>query len=278
MAVDLHIHSNISDGIYSPTELVSMAKEKGISIMALTDHDSVQGVPPALEAGEQLGVHVIPGLELSTDVKDIEIHILGYYIDLASPRLHRTLDILKSRRRERCFEILNNLCTLGIDIPFEYVLSLGREGFTGRSQIFKAMVNLGFASPSRKDGDFQKYLGKGGLAYVEHGGLNPKDAIELIRKCKGIPILAHPRAETQPSTVKDLIDVGLEGIEAYHPSHSKGTTRYWLQFAEKYDLVVTGGSDFHKNEPGGLHNLGSLNLPDYIALDLTKRWLEISPP
>jgi predicted metal-dependent phosphoesterase TrpH len=277
LAVDLHVHSNVSDGVHSPRELVFMARARGLTAMALTDHDSVRGVPSALVAGEELGVFVIPGVELSTDIEDAEIHILGFYIDMASARLHEVLDMLKFRRRERCSQILDRLRTLGMDIPLEYVLGLGQEGFTGRSHIFKAMVNLGFAQPDKRRGDFQRYLGKNGLAYVEHGGLSPEDAVRFVRDCSGVPVLAHPGTGIRLSVIESLINVGLEGIEAYHPTHSKETTGKWLKFAESRGLIVTGGSDFHKTTPDEPYGLGSLAIPDHIALDLTKRWLEISP-
>lgn len=276
MAVDLHVHSNVSDGVHSPRELVLMARARGISALALTDHDSVQGVPSALLAGEELGVFVIPGVELSTDIENAEVHILGFYVDISCTKLHEVLDMLKLGRQKRCEKMLSRLRALGMDIPLEYVLGLGKEGFTGRNQIFKAMVNLGFARPDKRYGDFQRYLGKRGLAYVEHQGLSPLEAITFVRDCSGVPVLAHPGTEIPLSIIEDFIDVGLEGIEAYHPTHSKETTRKWLKFAESRGLIVTGGSDFHKVSPDEPRGLGSLPIPDSIALRLTRRWLEIS--
>jgi predicted metal-dependent phosphoesterase TrpH len=276
LAVDLHVHSNVSDGEYSPTELVVMARAKGISTLALTDHDCVQGIPSALLAGEELGVVVIPGVELSTDTEDAEVHILGYYVDITSTLLQEVLDILKKGRKERCAQILERLRSLGMDIPLEYVLSLGKEGFAGRSQVFKAMVNLGFARPEKRHGDFQRYLGKKGLAYVEHHSLSPRDTVRFVRDCSGVPVLAHPRTEIPLSAIEDLISIGLEGIEAYHPTHTEATTIKWLEFAKSRGLIVTGGSDFHKATPDEPCGLGSLVIPDYVVFELTQRWLKIS--
>ncbi len=276
MAVDLHVHSNVSDGVHSPRELVVMARDRGISALALTDHDSVRGVPSALLAGEELGVFVIPGIELSTDIENAEVHILGFYIDMTSAKLHEVLDMLKKGRRERCEQILSRLRALGMDIPLEYVLGLGKEGFTGRSQIFKAMVNLGFARPDKRYGDFQRYLGKKGLAYVEHQGLSPEEAVKFVRDCAGVPVLAHPGTEIPFNVIENFIGIGLEGIEAYHPTHSKETTKKWLKFAKSRSLIVTGGSDFHKVSPDGPSGVGSPPIPDSIALELTRRWLQIS--
>jgi len=275
LAVDLHVHSNVSDGVYSPRELVLMAKAKGLKAFALTDLDSVQGVPSALSAGDEVGVYVIPGVELSTDIEDAEVHILGFYIDMSSTCLHEVLATLKERRRERTAKILHHLKALGIDIPLDYVLTLGKEGFTGRSQIFKAMVNLGFARPEKRYGDFEKYLGKKGLAYVEHHGLSPKEAVRFIRDSGGVPVLAHPGTHIPHGFIDELIDFGLEGIEAYHPTHSNETTRKWLEFAKSRNLIVTGGSDFHGGNPADAPGLGSLPVPDSTVICLTQRWLEI---
>lgn len=276
MAVDLHVHSNVSDGAHSPRELVLMAKARGVSALALTDHDSVLGVPSALSAGEELGVSVIPGVELSTDIENAEVHILGFYIDMTLAKLHEVLDMLRKGRQERTAQILRRLKTLGMDIPLEYVLSLGKEGFTGRNQIFRAMVNLGFARPDKRYGDFQRYLGKKGLAYVEHRGLSPEDAVRFVRDSGGVPVLAHPGTDIPFSFIEDLIGIGLEGIEAYHPTHSKETTKKWLKFTKSRGLIVTGGSDFHNVSPEEPLGLGSLPVPDSIVLELTQRWLKIS--
>ncbi|NLS45601.1 MAG: PHP domain-containing protein [Firmicutes bacterium] len=276
MIVDLHVHSNISDGDYSPRELVIMARDKGVSVMALTDHDSVHGVPQALLAGEELGVFIIPGMELSTDKGNTDLHILGFYIDMDSMELHRTLDMLRAKRMIRCKKILKRLRDLGMEIPLSYVLNLGVGGFIGRGRIFKAMVNLGFARSHKKYGDFQRYLGKKGLAYVEHEGLSPEEAIRFILDCRGIPVLAHPRTDISTDTVERLISVGLEGVEAYHPSHSRNTCKMWLDFAKDHDLVVTGGSDFHRISPDEPYGLGSMAVPPTAVYELTERWLKIT--
>jgi predicted metal-dependent phosphoesterase TrpH len=276
LTIDLHVHSNVSDGAHSPEELVAMAKDRGISVLALTDHDSVLGIPQAVSAGEELGVFVIPGVELSTDVEVCEIHILGFYLDMTSARLHETLNELRKGRIARAKEILARLKTLGIDIPLSTVLSLGREGFIGRSQIFRAMVDLRYARPEERYGDFQRYLGKKGLAYVEHRGFSPEKAVQFIRDLSGVPVLAHPGTEIPICVIEDLINAGLEGIEAYHPSHDKKTCRKWLGFARDRGLIVTGGSDFHRVCPDKPSGLGSMAIPCDIALELTRRWLELT--
>ena len=211
------------------------------------------------------------------NIEDAEIHVLGFYVDLDSARLHETLQTLRRKRIARCEEILTRLRMLSIDIPLSYVLGLGKKGFIGRSQIFRAMVELGFARPERSYGDFQRYLGKTGFAYVEHQGFSPEGAVEFIRACSGVPILAHPGTQIPVSFIKHLIDLGLEGIEAYHPSHSNKTCRKWLRFAKRHDLIVTGGSDFHRANPDGSVDLGRMTIPDNVAMELIKRWLQLVP-
>lgn len=277
MAVDLHVHSNVSDGAYSPRELVAMARNRGVSVLALTDHDSVDGVPESLSAGEELGVLVIPGVELSTDIEESEIHVLGFYIDITSANLHETLQTLREKRIKRCEKILGRLRTLGIDIPLSYVLNLGKKGFTGRSHIFKAMVSLGYARPERSYGAFQRYLGKSGLAYVEHQGFSPEDAVEFVRACSGVPVLAHPGTQIPLRVIENLIDLGLEGIEAYHPSHTEEVCEKWLEFAHRNDLIVTGGSDFHRANPDGSVELGSVSVPENVVTELINRWRKTVP-
>ena len=272
MAVDLHVHSNISDGAYSPQELVAMARERGVSALALTDHDRVDGVPSALSVGRELGVLVIPGVELSTDIQESEVHVLGFYIDIASAKLHEILQELKKGRVARCEKILCRLKALGINIPLSYVLSLGKDGFAGRSQIFRAMVDLGFARAERHYGDFQRYLGKTGFAYVEHQGLSPEEAVGFIKACRGVPVLAHPGTQIPVRVVENLIKAGLEGIEAYHPSHDERTSTEWQMFAKHHDLIVTGGSDFHRIGPGESASLGSMDIPDSVVPNLVERW------
>lgn len=252
-----------------------MARERNLAALAITDHDTVDGVPEALRAGAAHEVRVIPGLELSTDIEGAEIHILGYHIDISSHALRRTLLMLREGRARRAQKMLDKLDRVGIRIPLTYVLGLGRKGFVGRSQVFRAMVRLGYARPERRYGDFERYLGKRGIAYVEHYGLTPTTAVALVLSARGVPVLAHPGRTAGDSVVKDLVEAGLAGIEAYYPTHSPEVVRRWLAIARRHDLIVTGGSDFHGVSPDEPATLGSVTVPDDIVSGLDERWRRI---
>ncbi len=275
-AVDLHVHSTASDGRYAPEELVRLARDRHVTTMALTDHDTVDGVREALAAGERLGVRVIPGVELSTDVEDAEVHILGYHIDTSLAVFCETLRGLREGRLRRARRILVRLAKLGIEIPMSYVLSLGRDGFVGRSQIFRAMVNLGYARAERRRGDFEKYLGKQGLAYVEHYGLTPGEAVRLVLSAGGVPVLAHPGRAAGDALLSELVEAGLAGIEAYYPAHGPELTRRWVEAARRCGLIVTGGSDFHGLAPDEAAVLGGVFVPESVVSELDRRWRELA--
>ena len=153
-----------------------------------------------------------------------------------------------------------------------YVLSLGKDGFVGRSQIFRAMVGLGYARPERRHGDFEKYLGKTGLAYVEHCGFAPCEAVAFVRSAGGVPVLAHPGRSVSSLLITGLIEAGLEGIEAYHPAHDVMMTQVWLDVAKRYGLIVTGGSDFHGVAPDEPAQLGGIAVPYSVVGRLDRRW------
>lgn len=275
MAIDLHVHSTASDGRYSPEALVRLASDRNVKTIAVTDHDTVAGVREAVSAGVRLGVRVIPGVELSSDSEEVEVHILGYHIDTTSPVFLETLRVLRQGRIARAERILQKLGSLGIRISMPYVLSLGKGGVVGRSQIFRAMVNLGYARPERRYGDFEKYLGKEGLAYVEHYGLTPTEAVRLVRTAGGVPVLAHPGRTAGEALLDDLIRAGLEGVEAYYPAHDHEVTRRWVEIAGQRGLIVTGGSDFHGVAPDEPAVLGGVRAPDWIVDALDRRWREL---
>jgi len=272
----LHVHSTASDGRYSPGEVVRLASERGVTTIALTDHDTVDGLPEAESVGAGCGVRVIPGIELSADIEDTEVHVLGYHVDATSATFLETLRVLREGRLARARRILEKLGKLGINISLPYVLSLGKEGFVGRSQIFRAMVNLGYARPERRYGDFEKYLGKEGLAYVEHYGLTPTEAVRLVRAAGGVPVLAHPGRTAGDALLEDLIAAGLEGIEAYYPTHGPELTRRWVEAAERHGLIVTGGSDFHGVAPDEPAPIGGVRVPDDVVADLDERWRRLA--
>lgn len=272
--VDLHTHSSASDGSLSPRELVKYAKKKGAAAISLTDHDTIEGIEAALAAGEENGLEVIPGLEISAQYTGGTMHILGYYIDPSNPALNQELHRLQEARRERNPKIIARLQALGIPITFDQIQALAR-GQIGRPHIAQALLQLGAVSSLKEA--FQKYLTKGALAYVEKFRFSPLKAISLILRAGGIPVLAHPFTLNCPSLrdlkvlVEDLKANGLYGVEVFYPEHTEEQTRNYLLLAKELGLAYTGGSDFHGNNREKADLLcgnGNLEIPYEIVENL----------
>ncbi len=228
--VDLHLHSTASDGSLTPEELVAYAREKGAAAIALTDHDTVDGVKPALEAGARHGLEVVPGVEISALHPRGTMHILGYFIDPDHPFLQNQLDRLQVARRERNPRIIQRLKALGIPITWESVAALAR-GQIGRPHIAQALVRAGAVTSVEEA--FEKYLTRGAPAYVEKFRFPPSEAIEMIRAAGGLAVLAHPFTLNLPSLsaleqeLSALKALGLEGVDGLYPEHKPGCIRCW---------------------------------------------------
>lgn len=248
--IDLHTHSSFSDGSLSPRELVQLAKERRLRAIALTDHDTVAGLEEALEAGNELNVEVVPGVEISAQYPPGTMHILGYYVHASHPELLEGLKKLQQARAARNPKIIQRLQALGLEITTTEVLDLS-GGQVGRPHIAKALVNKGYVSSI--DEAFSRYLKKGAVAYVEKFRFPPKDAIALIRRAGGIAVLAHPftlgmgKAEELALLVHELAKMGLEGIEVFYPGHTREMVMSYEDIAKRLGLICTGGSDFHGN-------------------------------
>ena len=250
MGYDLHIHSTYSDGTLKPGQLIVKALERGLSGIALTDHDSVGGIPEALEATEAYGdacrhFTFIPGVELTTDYEETEVHILGYNFNYQDDRLVKKLDLIIAGRNERAKLILKKLNNHGISLSWEKVSSQTSGRFVGRSHIFKAMEDSGFVKKEQIRETFNYYLGKKGVAYIPHLEITTVEAIALINDTGGVSVLAHPGRMGDDGLIQRLVDYGLQGIEVYYPVHTREMEQRYLEFAVKYHLVVTGGSDYH---------------------------------
>lgn len=261
MKFDLHVHSTASDGRFSPQELVSMAVESGLEVIAITDHDSVDGIAPALLASQEFPhLKVIPGVEVSTDVPHGEVHILGYFVDCRDPGLIDTLDKLRDSRRVRAQRMLAKLSNLGIDVKWERVQEIAGDGSIGRPHIAQAMLERGYVLSIKEA--FVKYIGREGPAYVEREKMTPPEAVELIVKAGGLPVLAHPAAiENLEELIIQLQKVGLIGIETYYNDYPPKSVKYLASLAHKYSLIATGGSDYHGLEGTGETPLGSVAVP-----------------
>ena len=274
--IDLHTHSTASDGSMSPAEVVRLAREKGLSAIALTDHDTVDGVREALEEGKKSGVEVIPGIEISVDFKP-EMHILGYFPGISGyTGIKKELEVVKQGREVRNKKIINRLNELGIDITLEDVKGVALGDIMGRPHIARVLVNRGFVSSI--DEAFDRYLCREGLAYFKRVELKPGDGISAIRNAGGLPVLAHPvflgkSCGELDTLLAELKEFGLAGIEALYSENSKEDTGIFLRLAIKYELLVTGGSDFHGSFKPGIElgrGRGSLEVPYEILEKLRK--------
>jgi len=245
--VDLHTHSNISDGSCSPEELVRHAKEVGLSAIAITDHDSIDGVTRAIEEGIKTNVEVIPGVEIGVDYTP-EMHILGYFSKDNYKNIDAILLQTRKSRDERNPKMVNRLRELGFDITMEEVVKEAAGQIIARPHFAAVMVKKGYAGSIKEA--FEKYLSPGKPGYVKKDKITPEKCIEEITKAGGIPVLAHPihlkkSADELDMLVKDLIASGLKGIEVYYVDNTPDFTHETLEIAEKYNLLITGGSDFH---------------------------------
>jgi len=228
-----------------------------VSPIALTDHDTVAGIPEALQAGTEMKVEVIPGVELSAQDIDQEIHILGYFIRWDDPALQRTLNVLGRRRRDRLTEIIRRLHRKGIPLTADEVLQIAGKGTVGRLHVARALVLRG--AVGTLDDAFDRFLAQGRPAYVERTGLTASEAIVAIRQANGIPVLAHP-GSSRLANLGSLIQAGLQGIEVFHPAHTTADVVTLTRLATKHGLLITGGSDCHGLAKGRI-SLGTIRLP-----------------
>lgn len=243
MAADLHVHSTVSDGCLSPCELVDLAKQKGLSAIALTDHDSTEGVAEAENRGRDMGLTVIPGVEISCEADDCEYHILGYGIDLADLPLLDRLARLRESRHRRLEQIVSRLAAHGINLDLQRVREIAGSGAVGRPHVAEALIERGYAD-SRAQA-FQRHLNRGRPGYVPREKILPREAIDLIRAAGGVAVWAHPGWQLQSAALAELVGYGLWGIEVWHPDHSPQRVRSLLDLVVPQGLHLTGGSDFH---------------------------------
>ena len=266
--VDLHVHSTASDGKLTPGEVVRRAASLGIKYLALTDHDTVDGIATAIEAARAFRLLTfIPGVEVSTDVPEGEIHILGYFIDYDNPELMERLKRFRDSREGRARGMVDKLAKLGINIDYKRVQEIAGEGAIGRPHVAQAMLEKGYISSFKEA--FDKYIGREGPAYVEREKMTPEEAVALVLRSGGLPVLAHPFTVKEPERwTIELKKAGLVGIEAYYKDNTPEITQATLEMAEKYGLIVTGGTDFHGIEGAGDVMLGSVDVPVKCARKL----------
>jgi predicted metal-dependent phosphoesterase TrpH len=241
--IDLHLHSSHSDGALSPADLVVRARAAGVSILSLTDHDSVRGVPEAREACRREGLTFIPGMELGVGIGSDEVHILGYGIDTKGRPLQNALDQLAGERIDRMEKMLAALGRLGVTVTLEDVQSETGGHIVGRLHLAAALVRLGHVGSHGEA--FQRWIGAGRPAYVQRQLLTLREAIDLIREAGGVAVIAHPGLTRRDELIEYLVRLGVRGLEVYHPKHDFVDVSRYLKMCAKFDLFATGGSDFH---------------------------------
>lgn len=275
-AVDLHSHTTASDGSLSPRELVRLAMQHGVRVLAITDHDSTEGLAEAMdEARNHPPLQIVPGLEINCDVPGgpdggpSEIHVLGYCVDWEAGWFQDFLAEQRAERRQRVYRIAERLAELGMPIDPAEVLALVKEGSAGRPHVAQVMVNHGYVRSVREA--FDRYLRAGGPANVPRKRLTPADAVAVIQRARGVPVLAHPGLAGRDDLIPDLVRAGLMGIETYYPEHSATQTATYLELCRRHNLVATGGSDYHGPQPGKASNPGTPAIPLGVWEELRMR-------
>jgi predicted metal-dependent phosphoesterase TrpH len=276
---DLHIHTTASDGRLEPEEVVSLAISVGLDVIAITDHDTIDGIVPALNAvPSSASLTVIPGVEINTDVARGEVHVLGYFIDYTDKNLIATLQKLRGSRRQRAQKMVAKLADLGMKIDWQRVTELAKGGTIARPHISQALLEKGYVSSEKEA--FDKYIGHNGPAYVERYKLLPVDVVKLILEAQGLPVLAHP------ADIADLNDLmpklkaaGLIGLEVYYRDYGPDIIGKLARLASQYDLIPTGGTDYHAFGDASEVEIGGALCPDGSVERLfalaSKRGLEL---
>ncbi len=275
--IDLHVHTTASDGALSPVDVVRTAAAIGLTALAVTDHDTLEGLAPAAAEGLKQGVEVIAGLEISAKWDRGILHILGYFVDTENPDLKDALYFLKTGREERTPKILDRLSALNVHVTLDEVNKESGNGVPGRPHIAAILVRKGYVRDIQEA--FDRFLRKGAPAYEDKVKLPPMEAVELIAQAGGIPVLGHPYSlrEEKPGVeriVTSLVDHGLQGLEVYYPKHTAEQTAVYLKIARRLGLAVTGGSDFHgANKPNVELGIipGYSPLPYSMVEDLRRR-------
>ena len=259
--VDLHIHSTASDGRLSPAGIVHEAAELGLSVIAITDHDTVDGIAPALAAAQAFPrLKVMPGVEISTDVPNGEVHVLGYFIDYTDHELQVTLEGMRNSRRQRAQRMITKLEDCGIHIEWQRVQDIAGSGSIGRPHIAQAMLEKGCIASLKEA--FTKYIGRGAPAYVEREKMTPVEAVELVLRANGLPVLAHPLTTNDSEMmVIELKAAGLVGLEAYYNGYTADEINKLVSLANKYNLIATGGSDYHGLDTSTETMIGGADVP-----------------
>lgn len=258
MFADLHLHTNFSDGTYTPEELASQAARQHLAAIALTDHDTVEGCERAANACKALEIEFIPGTELTAEHSENEIHILGYFLDTQNQTLLSEISKFQAVRQKRIHEMVARLNELNVPLRSDDVFALANCRSPGRPHVARAMVKAGLCGSL--DEAFERFLKKHRPAWVPKAKISALVAIELIHQANGLAVMAHPGLNRSDEVIPEMVEAGLDGIECFHTKHSTATSEHYLEIADKFNLLVTGGSDCHglsKGKP----LIGTIKLP-----------------
>jgi len=267
---DLHVHTIFSDGALSPTEIITRAKNAGLNIISITDHDSIGGLDEAIAVGRDSGLEVIPGIELSASLDGREVHILGYFVNHFNQELVDSLAGFQDERMNRAKRIVGKLNKMNIPIHIDSVMEHVTGDSVGRPHIASALVTEGHATTYQQA--FMKYIGDGRPAYERKWNYSPEETIRLINKAGGLSFLAHPGRSMNEDLLFRLIKAGLDGIEVIHPSHPPEIVYYYRGIVNEYCLLESGGSDFHGGEKGDDETLGKFAIPA-LTVEIMRRRL-----
>lgn len=271
MITELHCHTTASDGTLTPSELLKLASQRDVKLLAVTDHDTVAAHTEAIAAGQRYGIRVIPGIEVSSLFGSAEAHVLGYGVEPADEITAQQLSQLRDARDGRALAMVNKLRALGIPVSFDRVKAIAGDSMVGRPHIAKALLEGNWVSNRQQA--FDDYLAEGQPAFVSHQTLSPAQAVELIHRARGLAVLAHPAlfAGNLDELLANLVEHHLDGVEACYPLHTPQQTQQYTAFAKANHLIVTGGSDFH-GYVGDLEvALGSIHLPDDTLTEFDAR-------
>jgi predicted metal-dependent phosphoesterase TrpH len=268
--IDLHTHTTASDGALPPAELLRKAASVGIGTLAITDHDTVAALSEALPVARQLGVRLVPGVEFGAYVNGVEVHMLGYLFNPGHPTLLQKLQELREGRLDRGKLMVSKLNALGVGISWERVEQIATGESVGRPHVAQALIEAGYAASV--DDAFDKYLGRGRPAYVERTQLSPEACIALIHQAGGVAVLAHPTwVRNVEELLPDIVAAGLDGIETYYGVYGPDIITWLEGLARQFDLVPTGGSDYHGFEGLAHAELGSVSVPPECFAELELR-------
>jgi len=263
--VDLHVHTNASDGIFSPAEVVESAKHINLKAISITDHDTVEGYVQAEKLFRKTEIEPIPGVELSCYYNDADVHILGYLIDYTNPEFVKKIKVLRQDRYERGEEMVSKLNELGINLSMDTVKTIAGQSSVGRPHVADALLKEEFVQTY--DEAFARYLGYHAPAYVPKKALSPEHGIDLIHLIGGVAVLAHPGTLKHDEFFPDLVEMGLDGIEAYHSQHTSSNVQKYKNIAKKLGIIYTGGSDCHGPRKGKIL-MGNQKVPYSVVEQL----------